>query len=91
MDKSGSTIKFEFPGAPESNREILYTFLNGYYAHYDSEYRKKLEQWRQIPMIFGLLEFEFINIIIAVSDLSYRMSEQINKPLIEILRKHEGD
>ena len=84
LDKSITQIKFT--GAPETRREILYTFLYGYYAHADPKCRNKLEQWKQIPMIFDLLEFEFINIIITVSDLSYRMSEQINKPLIEILR-----
>jgi len=84
-----SAIKFAFPGAPESNRDILYTFLYGYYAHADEIYRKRLEQWRQRPTSFIALEFEFINIIIKISDLSYRMSEQINKPMIEFLRRNE--
>ena len=85
LDQS-STVKMEFTGAPQTRREILYTFLYVYYAHADQECRDKLKQWKQIPMIFGMLEFEFMNVIITVSDLSYRMSEQINKPLIEVLR-----
>lgn len=82
-------IKFEFPGAPESNRDLLYTFLYGYYAHAGSTYRKRLEQWRQSPTSFIALEYGFIHILITVSDLSYRMSEQIIKPMIEFLRRQE--
>jgi len=86
LDTASTTIKFQFTGAPKTRRELLYTFLYGYYAHVDPKCRKKLDQWKQIPLIFDMLEYEFINIIINVSDLSYRMSEQINKPMIEILR-----
>ena len=81
----------QFTGAPETNREILNTFLYGYYAHADPKCKKKLEQWKKYPWVFDILEYQFIIIIIQVSALSYRMSEQINKPMIEFLRKHDVD
>jgi len=86
---AGSKINmsFEFSGAPENHRDILNTFINGYYSHYSE--RKRLENWRIHPTTYYCLEFLFINILITISDLSYRMSEEINKPMIEFLRRQE--
>lgn len=75
-----------FSGAPENRREILLTFIYGYYAHADPQCREKLELWKRMPVIYDMLEFEFMNIIISVSDLSWRMSEEVNKPLIDYLK-----
>lgn len=90
LDGSASLL-VQFPEAPETTRELLNTFLYGYYAHADQKFKKKLEQWKKYPWVFDILEYQFIIIILQVASLSYRMSELINKPMIEFLRKRAGD
>lgn len=84
------TTIHNFDLSPKTNRDLMHVFLYGYYSHSNKEKRERINYWRSLTMIWEMLELEFIMIIITISDLSYRVSEEINKPVIEYLKKQEN-
>ena len=78
--------KIKLPDNAVTRRDILLTFLNGYYAHMGSKESERLEVWRKNQVIFDLYELIFMGIVITLADNSYCVSESLVKPLITQLR-----
>lgn len=78
---------YKFDLGPKTNRDLMHVFLYGYYSHSDKEKRERIDYWKSLTMVWEMIEFDFINIVITISDLSYQVSEKINKSVIEYMKK----
>jgi len=79
-------VEFALHGKHYTHREVLDTFVYGYYAHSNKEKRKLFDEWKKNLFGFKNLEFFFINTIVDISELTYRISETVNKPVINELK-----
>ncbi|GAG57179.1 unnamed protein product, partial [marine sediment metagenome] len=67
-----------------TNREILNNFVYGKYAHQNPKKKATLDKWCKfiIPELF--LKYEFICILIAISDIVPHI-KKMNKEVLEYL------
>lgn len=63
IDDALNIARFSYNGQPITRREILEAFLYGDGVHMEASHRETLKQWRQLPDLFGDLQFEYTTIL----------------------------
>ncbi|TFG20670.1 MAG: hypothetical protein EU530_02550 [Promethearchaeota archaeon] len=67
-----------------NRRDILWTLLYGHYAHSDEKYLKVSQTWLSNPILSGLIQMEFVDILVNIMNGLIKF-KQINESAINLL------
>ena len=73
-----------------TRREVLETILYGQLSHLTSAHRQRYRAWIQVPTVSGIIEFEFVGVLVLFLRTLAVMAEISRRAVAELQASPSG-